>query len=89
MSTADVNNLEDVVSIQSYPGTLETWSLSYVSNNISCSNVEPRVHIMEDFIVYRDLSIISSDVPSEYLKLDNMLSALLAAKQQRKIESLV
>ena len=93
VSTADVNDLEDVISIQSYPGTLETWASSYVSNNISCSssssNVEPRVHIMEDFSVYRDLSMISSDVPSEYLKLDNMLSALLAAKQQRKIESLV
>ena len=51
--------------------------------------IEPHVQIMEDFSVYCGIHIISSDVPSEYLKLDYMLSALLAAKQQKKIENLV
>ena len=96
VSTADVNDLEDVISVKSYPETIDTWSSSFVSTQLSGTStgdsaaaIEPRVHIMEDFSVYRDLSIISSDVPSEYLKLDYMLSALLAAKQQKKIESLV
>ena len=86
VSTADVNDLEDGISIQSYP---TTYSSSFVSSHSNLDGIEPRVHIMEDFNVYRDLSTISSDVPSEYLKLDYMLSALLAAKQQKKIESLV
>ena len=88
VSTADVNDLgaADAISIQSYP---TTYSSSFVSSHSNLDGIEPRVHIMEDFNVYRDLSTISSDVPSEYLKLDYMLSALLAAKQQKKIESLV
>ena len=49
---------------------------SYISNCL-----EPRIHVMEDFTVYRDLSTIS-DVPSEYCHLDLMLSALLASKQR-------
>jgi hypothetical protein len=39
-------------------------------------SLEPRIHVMEDYSVYRDLSTMS-EVPSEYCRLDQMLSALL------------
>ena len=55
---------------------------SYISNCL-----EPRIHVMEDFTVYRDLSTIS-DVPSEYCHLDLMLSALLASKQRLQQQQL-
>jgi len=68
---------------------VSTSQLSGNSTSNSASVIEPHVQIMEDFSVYRGIHIISSDVPSEYLKLEYMLSALLAAKQQKKIENLV
>ena len=49
--------------------------------------MELGLRIMEDFCVHHNLIVISSDVPSKYLKLDYMLLALLAAKQKKKIES--
>jgi len=46
--------------------------------------IELGLPIMEDFCVHHNLIVISSDVPSKYLKLDYMLLALLAAKQKKE-----
>ena len=46
--------------------------------------IELGLRIMEDFCVHHNLIVISSDVPSKYLKLDYMLLALLAAKQKKE-----
>ena len=82
VSTSTNLTMEDDLSVVDQK-IVDTWS----SGPSSLSGIEPRIHVMEDFTVYRDLSTIS-DVPSEYCRLDQMLSALLAAKQQHN-ESLV
>ncbi len=48
-------------------------------------NFEPRVHVMEDYSIYRDLSTMS-DVPSDYRHLDDILSAILAQNHSRHID---
>lgn len=81
---------EDEVKSQTCSTDLSSVTSSGVSTEEKIWTIEPRVHIMEDFSVYRDLSVISSELPSDYLKIDLMLSALLAAQQQKqRQESLV
>ena len=88
---------DDLSSVVEDQKVEDVWTMTASSSSgsdgppssfiLSSNNLEPRIHVMEDFTVYRDLSTIS-DVPSEYCHLDLMLSALLASKQRLQQQQL-
>ncbi len=82
---SDTTNVSTVSTVSTGSCVDDDELSSYATSCVSSDPVN--IHIMEDFCVYRDLSTVSSELPSEYLKLDLMLSALVAAKQRQ--ESLV
>ena len=92
VSTNLSGSMEDELSVDQ---KIDIWSseasAASTSGQISWSlyGMEPRIHVMEDVTVYRDLSMIESDVlPSEYYcRLDQMLSVLLASRQQQHEEA--
>ena len=92
VSTNLSGSMEDELSVDQ---KIDIWSseasVSASGQQISWSQygMEPRIHVMEDVTVYRDLSMIESDVlPSEYYcRLDQMLSVLLASRQQQHEEA--
>ena len=69
---------EDLSSLASFEGRLPADCMVGIVEDLVA---EPRIHIMEDFSVYRDLSTRSSEMPADYLKLDALLSAYLSGRR--------